>query len=464
MVSRIKEKTTPQAPDENKNPIAAEFQPQTIHRPGRKQKTKSDSQPVVLVVDDNPSNIKVLGYMLMKEGYRIVIAQSGMEALKYVDLNLPDLFLLDIIMPQISGFELCRMLKKKAKTKDIPVIFITALTNTEDKLKAFQIGGEDYITKPFIQEEVIARINLVIEQRRIKIELQKAREELEHKVEERTQEVKAMQSQLIMKEKMASIGLLAAGIAHELNNPINFVYTNFDTLRENACDLRTLLKKYKKIIEKIEPADALFADLQELNEFEENINLPFILKDLDKLFLESREGFQRISSIIKSMLNFSTVDDSNRLIEFDINRGIQDTLVISRNAYKYHANIVTELGDIPSIFCHPQQLNQVFLNLIVNAAQSIAVQNREDKGTIKIKTYHEGENVYCEFSDDGAGVPEEIQARIFEPFFTTKEAGKGTGLGLSISYDIVVHKHNGTLSIKSDKENGTTFYVCLPIG
>lgn len=292
--------------------------------------------------------------------------------------------------------------------------------------------------------------------------LQKANEMLEQRVEERTRELKGAQSQMVMQEKMATVGQLAAGIAHEINNPINFVKTNFDTLKRNVTDFRELFVEYKNLAMSQDTTSEVREKVEQLQEKEREIHLEFILKDLDNLFSESEEGCKRVTAIINSMRNFSRVDHLDEHSSFDINKGIEDTLVITRNEYKYHADIKLDLGDIPEIDCTPQQINQVMMNLIVNAAQAVASQERDDMGTITIRTFADNQNVYCEISDDGPGIPEEIQNRIFEPFFTTKDVGQGTGLGLSISYDIIVNKHGGSITVSSSAD-GTTFKIQLPI-
>lgn len=292
--------------------------------------------------------------------------------------------------------------------------------------------------------------------------LQEANEMLEQRVEERTQELNNAQSQMVMQEKMATIGQLAAGMAHEINNPISFVKTNFHTLQSNVADFIKLFVEYKKLITSQATNPDILEKIKYLKEKEREIHLEFILKDFDNLFSESEEGFQRIMAIINSMRNFSRVDHLDEHSSFNINKGIEDTLTITRNEYKYQAEIKLELGDVPEIDGTPQQINQVIMNLIVNAAQAIASRESNDKGVITIRTFADKKNVYCEISDNGPGIPEEIQNRIFEPFFTTKEVGQGTGLGLSISYDIIVNKHGGTIMVSSSPD-GTTFKIKLPL-
>lgn len=430
----------------------------------------NNPQPLVLVVDDNPMNLQVLGNLLKEGHFRVAIARDGMQALDFVFKKQPDLILLDIMMPGMDGFEVCRRLKKDEQTKQIPILFITALAETENKLKAFALGGEDYITKPFSKEEVLARVKVFIERNKALEELKTSKGQLvafnltlEDMVRKRTDKIKQLHASLIIKEKMASIGQLAAGIAHELNNPINFVYTNFITLQENMTDIIEIMESYRKLVKGIDLTENHRLSLEKTKEKETAAHLDFVLKDLDNLFLETRDGFDRISWIINSMRNFSRVDQASDKSEFDINKGIEDTLVIARNEYKYHCDIHTQFGEIKAIQCIPQQLNEVFLNLIVNASQAIKEQGRHENGNITIKTYMDKEDVCCEISDDGPGVPKKIASRIFEHFFTTKDIGKGTGLGLSISYDIIVNKHSGQLTVSPGEMGGAKFMIRLPL-
>ncbi len=293
--------------------------------------------------------------------------------------------------------------------------------------------------------------------------LQMANENLEELVARRTQKIQQMQKQFAMQEKMASIGQLAAGIAHEINNPLNFVYTNFDTLEKNTADFRQLLKTYRELLTQLEQTGAEQQQTQQIRQQEAELNLDFILQDIEQLFRESRTGFERINWIVQSMRNFSRIDQAGDMARYDLNKGIADTLIIARNEYRDRAEIVTELGELPPLLCIPQQINQVFLALIINASQAITSQQRQLPGRIVIKSWYAEENIYIQVSDDGPGITPQLHSRIFEPFFTTKEAGKGTGLGLSISYDIVVHKHGGDLSVESNATGGASFCVRLPL-
>jgi len=292
--------------------------------------------------------------------------------------------------------------------------------------------------------------------------LRELNENLELQVLTRTEELKEAHSRLVMQEKMASVGQLAAGIAHELNNPINFVRTNFTTLTENFDDLLELLEEYRDLSAVLEKSLATRPLVSPVLQKEEQVNVDFLLKDIPVLFKESQYGYERIAKIIQSMLDFSRADQFGEQSWADINKGIEDTLIIAKNEYKYIAEVVTELGDIDEILCSPHEINQVFLNTIVNAAHAIGSLQRAKKGTIVIRTWQDDDCVYCEIIDDGPGIPKKDQSRIFDPFFTTKPPGKGTGLGLSISYDIIVRKHRGTFELNCPVSGGTIFTISLP--
>lgn len=318
-------------------------------------------------------------------------------------------------------------------------------------------------------ELIAARTNLEmrVEERTTELsqskeELKDLNENLEMQIRKRTRELKQTQSKLVMQEKMASVGQLAAGIAHELNNPINFVRTNFATLTDNFTDLLEVLDKHAELIDTLEIKAEMRSLVAEVREVEETMNIAFLIGDIPVLFEETQHGFERIAKIISSMLDFSRSDQIGELGWASINKGLEDTLVISRNEYKYHVDVSTDFGELDDIKCSLHQLNQVFLNIIVNSAQAIAAGTNKTIGKIAIKTWQDQTHVYCQFSDNGPGISEKYQSRIFEPFFTTKDPGKGTGLGLSISYDIIVQKHGGTIEVNCPDGGGSIFTISLP--
>jgi two-component system NtrC family sensor kinase len=250
---------------------------------------------------------------------------------------------------------------------------------------------------------------------------------------------------------MASIGQLAAGVAHEINNPMGFISSNLGTLGKYVERLQTFMESQGAALSSLstETADRLAIERKKLK-------IDYLLDDIPKLLAESADGAGRVRTIVQNLKSFSRVDEAE-LKESDLNDCLDSTITIAWNELKYKCTVVKEFGEIPPVKCYPQQLNQVFLNLLVNGAHAI-----EKQGTITVRTWHEGEEVCIAVSDTGCGIPEEVRNRIFEPFFTTKEVGKGTGLGLSISYDIV-KKHGGSIELQSVVGEGTTFTVHLPL-
>jgi len=303
----------------------------------------------------------------------------------------------------------------------------------------------------------------ISERKKTEEKLQELNKTLEQKVDERTKDLAISHQQIIQQEKLAAIGQLAAGIAHEINNPLNFIKLNFATQRENIADLLSILNEYRTVIRKVESQGGLSEDVERLKQIEIDLTLETLLVDIPQIFTESQRGFERITTIINSMRSFSFKHDIDAKFQFDINKGILDTLIIAHNEYRYCADLETNLEELPPINCNPEQISQVILNLVINSAHAIGSQLRTSNGKIQIHTWRDGNTVCCSIADDGPGIPPDVQEHIFEPFFTTKKPGQGTGLGLSISYDIIVHKHNGTLSVNCPVEGGTVFTIGLPI-
>ncbi len=271
-------------------------------------------------------------------------------------------------------------------------------------------------------------------------------------------ELKEAHAQLLQREKLASIGQLAAGIAHEINNPAGFVFSNLNSLQEYTEDFIKILKEYEELLSvcKSKGDEELLSLAQRVERVKEELDVDLLLEDIKDAISESLEGAERITKIVKDLKSFAHVDEAE-LKYANINEGIESTLNIVWNELKYKAEVVKEYGELPDIECYPQQLNQVFMNLLVNAAQAI-----EERGQIRIRTYSDGGRVYVQISDTGVGIPKENLSRIFEPFFTTKEVGKGTGLGLSMSYGII-KKHGGKIDVQSQVGKGTTFTIELPL-
>ncbi|KAF0219760.1 MAG: two-component system NtrC family sensor [Geobacteraceae bacterium] len=262
-------------------------------------------------------------------------------------------------------------------------------------------------------------------------------------------ELKTTQMQLLQQEKMASIGQLAAGVAHEINNPMGFISSNL-------CTLDKYTDRFCEFIRYQSEALAGSRTAEEVAEKKNHLKLDRITTDVKQLIHESLDGAERVKKIVQNLKSFSRLDEAE-LKYADINECLESTVNIVWNELKYKATLNRDLGAIPQTKCYPQQLNQVFMNLLVNAAHAI-----EKQGEITVRTWREDGFIHVSVSDTGCGIPEKIRDRIFEPFYTTKEVGKGTGLGLSISYDIV-KKHNGEILVESEAGRGTTFTVRIPV-
>jgi len=295
------------------------------------------------------------------------------------------------------------------------------------------------------QEELLKKNEEIEASRRT---LQLALEELEGAYKE----LKATQSKIFQQEKMASIGQLAAGVAHEINNPMAFISSNLGTLDKYVNRLTEFIQTQSEVIESLHMTDAI----EGLKRKQKELKLDYITEDIKGLITESLDGSERVRKIVQGLKSFARVDEAEYKYA-NINECIESTISIVWNELKYKATLKKDYGDLPLTKCYPQQINQVFMNLLINAGHAI-----ESQGEITIKTWAEDGSIWVAISDKGHGIAKENLNKIFEPFFTTKEVGKGTGLGLSITYEII-QKHNGEITVESEVGKGTTFTVRIPI-
>ncbi|BDA75258.1 two-component hybrid sensor and regulator [Rivularia sp. IAM M-261] len=421
----------------------------------------------ILIIDDNPTNLEVLYETLVTAKYEIFVQMSGEEGIEIAIQQQPDLILLDVMMPGMDGFETCRRLQANAITQSIPIIFMTALCDSEDKIKGLSLGAVDYITKPFRQKEVLARVN-------IHIKLKRTTHELEQRVEERTQELsqtlhslKQMQLQLVQNEKMSALGQLVAGVAHEINNPMGCINGNFVLMEDSVKDLFQVIDCYQK--ELPQPSVCL-------QECIEAVDLDYLRSDLPKMFESMHTAISRIKDISNSLRTFSRADN-NKYVLFNIHEAINSTILILKHRLKAsdcrpEIEVHKDYGELPLIECYPGQLNQVFMNIIANAIDAIDEANLQhknynhnQKNYIYIKTTitENQKSVLISIKDSGLGINQKIKNQIFEHLFTTKEVGKGTGLGLAIVHQIIIEKHHGSIEVNSEIEKGTEFLITIPI-
>ncbi|HIK31222.1 MAG TPA: response regulator [Oscillatoriales cyanobacterium M59_W2019_021] len=615
----------------------------------------------ILIADDAPANLSWLAQILSGAGYSVRVATSGAMALRAIQSSLPDLILLDVRMPDTNGYAICQMLKTRETTRDIPVIFLSELSQTLDKMKAFEVGGVDYLTKPFEPTEILARIEHHLERRRLQQQFREQNRQLREQnaqlqlllnmtkatseapdfdaalevvlsqicqaidwscgeawaidrktnrlscsrgwyadsgfkcdatpetpnltfaigeglpgrvwssqqpewIEDLTREernpcfhcqtepltpvktalgvpilghqsvlavlvffstkplppnerlmqlvsivasqvgsaierkrsevelrrsqtqskaqtqrllellddLQRAQAQLFEREKMSSLGTLMAGIAHEINSPVSFIYSNIAPAIQSATDLLDLLALYQTYYPNpVVPIRDKIA----------KIRLDNLKSEFPKLLRAIREGANRISEIVLSLRVFSRGDRAQTQ-KFDLQQGIESTLMLLQNRLRNPKNsqeiqVVREYGEIPPIECYPGQLNQVFMNLLNNAIDAIEEKMQtanadfipqirittEVDRTMASATQPHGEpQVKIRILDNGSGIPSQVQNRLFEPFFTTKSSSKGTGLGLAISYSIVVEQHRGLLTFQSQPGEGTQMTIQLPMG
>lgn len=417
----------------------------------------------ILVVDDNPTNIQVLFDILTEIGYRVAIAKSGEAALQRLQSYHPDIILLDVMMPGIDGFETCRRLKADPATCDIPVIFMTALSDSIDKVKGLSLGAVDYITKPIQHEEALARIRVHLQLR----ETQKVLEQRSIELSQTLDHLKQTQVHLVQSEKMTSLGQLIAGIAHEINNPVNFIHGNLTPAKEHIEDLMTCLQLYRECYPQPDPR---------IQAWMEKVDVEYLEADLPKVINSMKLGSDRIRQLVLSLRNFSRLDEDG-CKAVDIHEGIESTLLLLQHRLRARPDhpgiqLVRNYGQLPEVECYPSQLNQVFMNLLSNAIDALEERDQQrhfdeiqaNPSTITICTDllpHQA--IAIRIADNGPGIEKTVCSKLFEPFFTTKPIGKGTGLGLSISHQIVTEKHGGKISCQSTLEQGAEFVIAIPI-
>jgi two-component system, NtrC family, sensor kinase len=480
------------------------------------------TQHSVLIVDDTQANLQFLHSTFIEQGYQVYSAINGKVALKVAQKKMPDLILLDIKMPEMNGYEVCEHLKADEKTRDIPVIFLSALSETFDKVKAFSVGGVDYVTKPFQVEEVLARVTTHLALRSMQNQLAAQNVQLQEEITERQQtekdlqktlkDLRATQSQLIQSEKLAALGQLIAGIAHEINTPLGAIRASIDNLlnsfndavmtlpqlsqsivendnhlkllltllrisKESSTDIsskekrilkRTLQQKlsneniverstvvnlltYMKISEGFEELLPLLKDEQAIFIIKAVRNLLSVRKNSANISL----AVDKASKVIFALRKFSHQEASGEKTEIDIIDSIETVLTLYNNQIKQGVEVVKRYQSVPPVLCYADEIHQVWTNIIHNALQAMTLN-----GTLTIEVTRSENQIMVSISDTGCGISDDIKARIFEPFFTTKIRGEGSGIGLDI-VNKIIDKHQGNIEIESEVGKGTTFKVFL---
>jgi two-component system, NtrC family, sensor kinase len=431
----------------------------------------------ILIVDDTPENLEVLSEALVTAGYRVAVAIDGESAIEQASFALPDLILLDVMMPGIDGFETCRQLKCNPLLQDIPVLFMTALSETEHKVQGLSLGAVDYITKPFQREEVLARVRVHLQLRNFAQTLAQQNQLLKQENEQRRQaetelaevlnRLQQTQVQLVQKEKLSALGELVAGIGHEISNPVNFITSNIPHAKIYVAGIMNILKLYQETYPSPVPEISAACD---------EIDLEFVQQDLPKLLGSMALGADRIRGISDSLRNFSRSDQNQKSV-IDIHEILDGTLLILGHRLKAMGDrpaieIIKHYGDIPSVECHSGQIGQVFMNIFANAIDALEESTKAKKAASITQTANRitihtslvsNHQLRIQIADNGAGMTEETQKRVFEHLFTMKEAGKGTGLGMAIAHQIIVEKHSGSLYVYSNLGKGSEFIITIPV-
>jgi signal transduction histidine kinase len=413
----------------------------------------------ILIVDDKPENIRLLSDFLSKQGYRVRKAISGQAALATAATLAPDLILLDINMPGVGGYEVCRKLKSDPQTNHVPVIFLSAGHEVVDKVQAFQVGGIDYITKPFQLEEVLVRVQTQLKIKSLQTNLQVRNKELQQMVAA----LGEAQAELLHKDKMASIGRIVAGISHEINNPLSFV----------LCNLTPALEYSQKLVQLIDLYQAeLPHPSTEVQSFIHEADIDFITSDFPRVIESMRTGSERIRSVVEALHTFSHLNESG-IKPIDASESIQSVLAIlrSRLASKNEVSKISvfeQYEPMPQFPGYASLFNQVLLHLLENAID--ALERRLSMGVnpdfepsiwIQAKVI-DNQAISISIRDNGMGILVEHQRHIFEPFFTTKEIGQGSGLNLFTSHQIICGLHKGALTYNAQLE-GIEFTIKVPI-
>lgn len=412
----------------------------------------------LLIVDDEKYNIMLLENLVKDMSVNIFTSFSGKQALEIIENNGVDVVITNIETPDLNGLQLISRIRENAG-KDIYIIIVTALEELEIKVKGLELGANDYITKPFNLPELKSRIRIGIREAFLKKQLissnrilEKREKELSHALEE----IKKNQAMLIQQGKMASLGILSAGIAHEINNPAAFINVNATTME----------KWWKLFVPLFDRAIEMGLDrelgLEKLSEMRDKF---------PKMIQSLKEGVARISIITDALRTFALSDRGEKQW-VDMKQIVEHALVMTKNRYKYHADLSIECDpQVPKIHINFQRLEQVFVNLIINAADAIkekkdamTVGGKSFMGLLSIRIQGEsaGGKITISVKDNGIGMNADLLSHIFDPFFTTKPPHRGTGLGLSIVYGIV-EDYNGTISIESKEWEGTTFIIILPV-
>jgi signal transduction histidine kinase len=390
----------------------------------------------VLIAEDDPISRRLLQGHLEKWGHVVTAAADGEEAWRLFQQGSYPLVISDWIMPSIDGPELVRRIRADQRPGYVYVILLTAKAQKADVVQGMEAGADDFVAKPFDHEEL-----------RVRVRQGERIVRLEHTLEERNLLLREAQAAVVQHEKMASLGRVAAGMAHEINNPIAYVGNNLAVLRRDMLAALAVLDAYRQ------------GRAAEATGLEAAMDLTFFRDNFDRMCDKSLEGLQRVRDIVKNLRDFARLDEAE-FADADLNAAMASAVEILRHEIsKKEIRMVTQFEPLPLLSCHPGKINQVFLNLLSNAIQASA-----PGGVVEARTRVDADKeIVIEIVDHGTGIPPEFLPRLFEPFFTTKPVGQGTGLGLSVSFGII-RDHGGVIEVDTQVGRGSTFRIRLPPG
>ncbi len=524
----------------------------------------------ILIVDDSRVQRTFYTDILASEGYVVIQASSGVEALGLVGEIYPDLVLLDVVLPDIDGIEVCKRIKSdQALSSTSVILFSASQVGSESQATGMDSGADDYLVKPVDPRELLARVGALFRLRRMESDIRQSHMEL-HQIltsilsllividrnglvqrwnsvaantlgvtfdqvyqqpfeditlpwdhdrviqtvrtcretmtgvvlddvrfqrpdakdgflklniapllttsretmgglillGEEVTDRRLLENQLMQAQKLESIGQLAAGVAHEINTPIQFITDNMRFLQDAFNDLRDVISTCRELVGDESASVFSVKDVKEAQNRFASIDFDYLLQEIPQAIEQSLGGLERVAHIVRSMKSFAHPGEQN-MVQADINKALTDTITVSRNEWKYVAEMHMDLApDLPQVPCYISELNQAFLNLVTNAAQAVAEahgEHSQEQGVITLSTRCDGEWIEIRITDNGAGIPDAIKPRLFDPFFTTKEVGKGTGQGLVIVHNAIVKRHGGTVAVESEVGRGTTFVLRLPV-
>jgi signal transduction histidine kinase len=415
--------------------------------------TTASAKPAnILIVDDTPDNLDLLGGLLRQWGYKVRPVPSGRLALQAAKREPPDLVLLDVNMPEMNGYEVCEQLKADETLKAIPVIFISALAETVDKVRGFSAGGVDYVTKPFQAEEVKARVATHVELRRLRQELERRNSSLEDLVAQKMKEISEAQErereheqQLSQASRLSALGTLVSGIGHEINNPNNFIRLNSQNLAGFWKDIRTALDSAVEVKPGLKLRGIPYETARGM---------------MDDLFNGITEGSRRIEKLLVTLRDFASGDEGALDQAVDLNAVVRSALVILANTVRKSTSrfLFRDATELPQVRGNYYQLEQVVINLVNNACQALTSPVK----AVRVETQRESDGcVVLRVEDEGVGIPEGDLQRLMDPFFTTRRERGGSGLGLAMTSRII-QNHGGAIAFSSEVGRGTVVTVRLP--